>query len=708
MVVSMSRRSVRELVPALSGCVKMAPPHHFDWDINDSNIPKVSEFDLFCDWADGHCRFVYPPELEEAKRHSSGWAMRNTNNHNVNILKKSCLGVVVCSLRCTLDGGMKVHLRPAICDKARKKQQGKPCPNKSCSGKLEVLPCRGHCGYPVTHFWRHTDHAIFFQAKGVHDHPRPEAKSTAEARRSLTGRGLSLHHHHPRRPPPRLSETKVVTGVKRSLPPATSTVLDLGGNSSVSQVGAPPPAKLPRTLPPPLLPDNAHGGNLGVDVCSCPPFECTCGKVGVGAMGMTGSPAAPMGGVLVPKAAFPHPQTPLDPYFPHPHQPDAHDMHRMDAARPQVYRSPAPPSGAFHPPPLNWTPPTSLPGEWGLHAPPAFRIEPFGGDAWQSTPAPDGGVWCDAGLGGGEHARPPPLPAQHYYNGGAQSFGCDVKLDAQAEAESMFPFEEAFQPQDIFALEQPFRKREEPAPHALPEATAQKFLQCIDDIIGDCFLEDGAAEQRSPPTLLDLGSGALTHQPYAPPTPSLSLPHTPTMAIPGTPSFSTPNPPTPATPNSLPVTSSAAILDDPRLSEKLLSPSLQQHAPSSTRLQQQQHQQHQQQQQHEESGSPSVAGFCGGGGREATCPRFVFPPANDYANYANESRAYAAHDDSTNGALPSYDVTVYTSSFCVSPSQSHSFPGREGKTDNQFPACEGKSLLPCHQLAATTASSPLS
>nr|XP_027216612.1 transcription factor glial cells missing-like [Penaeus vannamei] len=172
-----------------------APPLRLD--INDSNIPKVSEFDLFCDWADGHCRFVYPPELEEAKRHSSGWAMRNTNNHNVNILKKSCLGVVVCSLRCTLDGGMKVHLRPAICDKARKKQQGKPCPNKSCSGKLEVLPCRGHCGYPVTHFWRHTDHAIFFQAKGVHDHPRPEAKSTAEARRSLTGRGLSLHHHHP-------------------------------------------------------------------------------------------------------------------------------------------------------------------------------------------------------------------------------------------------------------------------------------------------------------------------------------------------------------------------------------------------------------------------------------------------------------------------------------------------------------------------------
>jgi len=47
------------------------------------------------------------------------------------------------------------------------------------------MPCRGHCGYPVTHFWRHTEYAIFFQAKGVHDHLRPEAKSTSEARRSF-------------------------------------------------------------------------------------------------------------------------------------------------------------------------------------------------------------------------------------------------------------------------------------------------------------------------------------------------------------------------------------------------------------------------------------------------------------------------------------------------------------------------------------------
>ena len=73
---------------------------------------------------------------------------------------------------------------------------GKPCPNRQCSGRLEILSCRGHCGYPVTHFWRHTEQAIFFQAKGIHNHPRPEAKSTSEARRSLGSgrrvRGLAV------------------------------------------------------------------------------------------------------------------------------------------------------------------------------------------------------------------------------------------------------------------------------------------------------------------------------------------------------------------------------------------------------------------------------------------------------------------------------------------------------------------------------------
>ncbi|ELU18825.1 hypothetical protein CAPTEDRAFT_133139 [Capitella teleta] len=145
------------------------------------------------DWPDGHCKYVYHDDSEEARRHNSGWAMRNTNNHNVNILKKSCLGVLVCSLRCRMEESATVHLRPAICDKARKKQLGKSCPNPRCDGILELQPCRGHCGYPVTHFWRHVDGYVFFQAKGVHDHPRPEMKASAEARRHQFGTKENRH-----------------------------------------------------------------------------------------------------------------------------------------------------------------------------------------------------------------------------------------------------------------------------------------------------------------------------------------------------------------------------------------------------------------------------------------------------------------------------------------------------------------------------------
>ncbi|XP_001356375.3 transcription factor glial cells missing [Drosophila pseudoobscura] len=158
-----------------------------DWDINDSKMPTVVEFDEFNDWANGHCRLIYGHQSDEARKHASGWAMRNTNNHNVNILKKSCLGVLLCSAKCKLPNGASVHLRPAICDKARRKQQGKQCPNRNCNGRLEIQACRGHCGYPVTHFWRRDGNGIYFQAKGTHDHPRPEAKGSTEARRLLAG-----------------------------------------------------------------------------------------------------------------------------------------------------------------------------------------------------------------------------------------------------------------------------------------------------------------------------------------------------------------------------------------------------------------------------------------------------------------------------------------------------------------------------------------
>ncbi|XP_021246925.1 chorion-specific transcription factor GCMa [Numida meleagris] len=154
------------------------------WDINDIKLPQdVRQTDWFQEWPDSYVKRIYSSEDKNAQRHHSSWAMRNTNNHNSRILKKSCLGVVVCGNDCSTVDGRKIYLRPAICDKARQKQQRKCCPN--CNGPLRLLSCRGHGGYPVTNFWRHEGQFIFFQSKGAHDHPRPETKLEAEARRSV-------------------------------------------------------------------------------------------------------------------------------------------------------------------------------------------------------------------------------------------------------------------------------------------------------------------------------------------------------------------------------------------------------------------------------------------------------------------------------------------------------------------------------------------
>ncbi|GBP23115.1 Transcription factor glial cells missing [Eumeta japonica] len=268
-----------------------------EWDINDAVVPRVVTFDPFGEWCDGHVRRVYPPACEEARRHASGWAMRNTNNHNVHILKKSCLGVLVCTARCRLPDGSRVHLRPAICDKARKKQQGKPCPNRLCTGgRLEVQPCRGHCGYPVTHFWRHTEHAIFFQAKGSHDHPRPEAKGASEARRSLGAgrrvRGLAMLLAREAALADKdkafikenntlyLSICLFVRGISGTLEQitvkfslegretcwTTFRILTLKPEKQVHKLNDQPPPP-----PPPLIPDSQR-----VMTCTCGPFECAC------------------------------------------------------------------------------------------------------------------------------------------------------------------------------------------------------------------------------------------------------------------------------------------------------------------------------------------------------------------------------------------------------------------------------------------------
>ncbi|CAH8566474.1 unnamed protein product [Schistosoma mattheei] len=144
--------------------------------INTDTNYLVNYYDSYELWPTGHCRRVYAQTCERARRHQSGWAMRNTNNHNPQVLKKSCLGVLECSMNCMVQG-KPLSLRPAICDKARKKQCNRECITPGCKGRLILRNCRGHSGYPVTHFWRFANGAVYFEAKGEHDHNRPSLKT---------------------------------------------------------------------------------------------------------------------------------------------------------------------------------------------------------------------------------------------------------------------------------------------------------------------------------------------------------------------------------------------------------------------------------------------------------------------------------------------------------------------------------------------------
>ena len=96
------------------------------WWIKDYHYQlKQGEHNAFEMLPNGSCLRAYETSCSEAARHASGWSMRNTNNHNTAILKKSCLGVLVCSRRhTTCPSRPAVHLKPAICHKARAKQIG--------------------------------------------------------------------------------------------------------------------------------------------------------------------------------------------------------------------------------------------------------------------------------------------------------------------------------------------------------------------------------------------------------------------------------------------------------------------------------------------------------------------------------------------------------------------------------------------------------
>ena len=74
-------------------------------------------YDNFNEWVDGCCKLRFSSYSREAQAHISGWAMKYTNNHNKYVLKKTCVGVLLCSGDCTLPNGLKIVVRPAISDK---------------------------------------------------------------------------------------------------------------------------------------------------------------------------------------------------------------------------------------------------------------------------------------------------------------------------------------------------------------------------------------------------------------------------------------------------------------------------------------------------------------------------------------------------------------------------------------------------------------
>uniref|UniRef100_A0A8C4UMY9 Glial cells missing transcription factor 1 n=1 Tax=Falco tinnunculus TaxID=100819 RepID=A0A8C4UMY9_FALTI len=175
------------------------------WDINDIKLPQdVRQIDWFQEWPDSYIKRIYSSEDKNAQKHHSSWAMRNTNNHNSRILKKSCLGVVVCGNDCSTLDGRKIYLRPAICDKARQKQQREPCVVLACATNSAPLRL-------ITRLFL-TYHNLFQKSKGAHDHPRPETKIEAEARRSVQKAQTAFSPSYPRLK--RIQETEVtfITG----------------------------------------------------------------------------------------------------------------------------------------------------------------------------------------------------------------------------------------------------------------------------------------------------------------------------------------------------------------------------------------------------------------------------------------------------------------------------------------------------------------
>ncbi|XP_077544694.1 transcription factor glial cells missing 2-like [Haemaphysalis longicornis] len=229
--------------------------NHADWKIEDSVLPQVTTFDEYNEWPDGNCRYVYRPDHAEAQRHATGWAMRRGRNLKQHIYQKKCTGVLVCNLQCVLDTGHRVFMRPGFNTNVRKRQEGEPCPKLGCRGRMYLQHCRGYGGSAVRHFWRHTVSAVFFEAKGFHDHPRPNTKVAPRNKRAeLTDAGVSQSSAKQRRWDPLDGLVKEHKPECRPLPSFEQQFARFISSSGPVGGGASPSWQ-----------------------CLCPPFECCCG-----------------------------------------------------------------------------------------------------------------------------------------------------------------------------------------------------------------------------------------------------------------------------------------------------------------------------------------------------------------------------------------------------------------------------------------------
>lgn len=94
-------------------------------------------FDEFHEWIDGSVKCRYSLTSRDALSHSSGWAMKYTNNHNKYVLKKTCVGVLACSENCRFADGRKIRIRPAISDRGNRLSLPEPKSSQIVSFDLD-------------------------------------------------------------------------------------------------------------------------------------------------------------------------------------------------------------------------------------------------------------------------------------------------------------------------------------------------------------------------------------------------------------------------------------------------------------------------------------------------------------------------------------------------------------------------------------------